>query len=62
MTYKEYYKMGIRDAIELRKKVENLGKLLREEFIPEYYRHAKVYKYENNVYYIDCILGIIDIL
>lgn len=62
MTMKKYYEMSIGQGIELRKKVENIGKLLREEFIPEYYRHAKVYKYENNVYYIDCILGIIDIL
>ena len=54
--------MSIKDGLELRKKVESLGKFLREEFIPEYYRYVKVYKYENNVYYIDSLLGIIDIL
>ena len=62
MTMKQYYEMSIGAGIELRKKVESLGKFLREEFIPDYYRNAKVYKYENNVYYIDSIHGIIDIL
>lgn len=62
MSMEEYYKMSIGAGIELRKKVENLGKLLRDEFISKYYRYAKVYEYENNIYYIDCVLGIIDIL
>ena len=61
MTMKDYYEMTISASIDLRNKVEHLGQLLREEFVPEYYRHAKVYKYENNVYYIDCLIGIIDI-
>ena len=62
MTMEQYYRMSIGAGIELREKVENLGKFLREEFVPKYYRHAKVYEYENNVYYIDCVLGIVDIL
>lgn len=62
MTMEQYYRMSIGAGIELREKVGNLGEFLREEFVPKYYRHAKVYKYENNVYYIDCVLGIIDIL
>ena len=62
MTMKDYYFMTIAQGIELRKKVEKSGKFLREEWVHEYYRYSKVYKYENNVYYIDCIHGIIDIL
>ena len=62
MTMKEYYQMTILQGIELRKKVEKLGQYLREEWVSKYYRNSKVYKYENNVYYIDSIHGIIDIL
>lgn len=62
MTMNEYYHMSFGDCIRLRKEVENFGKLLRKEFVPEYYRHAKVYKYLDNIYYIDSIAGIIDIL
>lgn len=61
MTMKTFYQMSIGEGIKLRKQVENLGKFLREEFIPEYYRHSKVYKYNGNVYWIDSIHGIIDI-
>ena len=61
MTMNEYYSMSIRAGMELRKQVESLGKFLREEFIPEYYRNSKVYQYRGNVYWIDGILGIIDI-
>lgn len=62
MTMKEYYQMSISAGIDLRKKVEEFGKFLGEEWIPEYYRHSKMYKYENNVYYIDGYLGIINII
>lgn len=62
MTMNEYYHMSFGDGIRLRKEVEKFGKLLRKEFVPEYYRHANVYKYLNNIYYIDSIVGIIDII
>ena len=61
MTMREYYNMSIKDSVALRNKVVTLGKFLRREFIPEYYRHANVFKYENNVYYVDREIGIIDI-
>lgn len=62
MTMNEYNHMSFGDGIRLRKEVENFGELLRKEFVPEYYRHANVYKYLGNIYYIDSIVGIIDIL
>jgi hypothetical protein len=58
---KTFYQMSIGDSIKLRKQVENLGKFLRKEFIPEYYRHSNVYSYNGNTYWIDSVLGIIDI-
>jgi len=61
MTMKTFYQMSIGECIKLRKQVESLGKFLREEFIPEYYRNSKVYEYNGNVYWIDGIHGIIDI-
>lgn len=61
MIMKELYQMTLSEQNKLRKQVESLGTFLREEFIPEYYRNAKVYKYGGNVYWIDSILGIIDI-
>ncbi len=61
MNMKKFYSMRIGESKDLQRKVEKLGRFLREEWIPEYYRNAKVYKYENDVYYIDCIIGVIDI-
>lgn len=61
MTMKAYYEMSIGEGIKLRKQVESLGRLLRKEWIPEYYRHSNVYSYKGNVYWIDSNLGIIDI-
>ena len=62
MTMNDYNHMTIGDCIRLRKEVEYFGKLLRKEFVHEYYRHASVYKYKDNIYYIDSIVGIIDII
>ena len=61
MTMNEYYSMSIREGIELRKAVECFGKFLYKDYIDEYYRNSKVYQYRGNVYWIDGILGIIDI-
>jgi hypothetical protein len=61
MTMKDYYMMSIGAGMELRKKVEKFGEFLYKDFIDEYLRHAKVYKYEGNVFWIDSIHGIIDI-
>lgn len=61
MVLEDYYRLSIGDGIQLRKEIEKTGELLKEEFIPDYYRYVNLYKYNGNIYYIDHYLGIIDI-